>query len=420
MKIKRLVLTLTLMLALIPGLVRPAAALSETDIIKQLLACYCHYQEAAETDIARLLEQLAEVNPASADAWRKILEVWRWSVEELEVNWDVLPDGLPQDNSLCIIVMGFRLNDGGVMDPELLSRLEVALASAEKYPNAYILCTGGGTAPHNPYVTEAGQMAKWLEEQGIAPERIIVESRSISTEENAMYAYRILAEDYPQVTSIALVSSDYHLRRCHLLFNAGILLPEPDLPYTIVGDACFEAGYEGTQEGYFEETANLGRMLDIWTVNLPKPALSLLTGIRVSGVAEYNFGEALQLTVAADYDCGYSRDVTSRIEISGFDSELPGEQVVTVTYTENGVTITQDLSVTVATPPTTEAPTTQPETTAAPSLPPETIPEPVQPPARGGNTRLWGPVLGAAALGIGLLCLISRPRRGKYEKRRKS
>ena len=110
MKIKRLLLTLALAAALIPGLVRPAAALSETDVIKQLLAYYCHYQEAAETDIARLLEQLEAENPDSARAWREILEVWRWSVEDLEVNWDVLPDGLPQDDSLCIVNFADALN----------------------------------------------------------------------------------------------------------------------------------------------------------------------------------------------------------------------------------------------------------------------------------------------------------------------
>ena len=417
MKIQRLIIILALVPALFFFLVRPAAATMETDIVKKILAYYCHYQEAAETDIARLLEKLEEINPESAEAWRQILESWRMVVEDLEVNWDVLPDGLPQDDSLCIIVMGFRLNDGGSMSSELLSRLEVALESAQKYPHAYILCTGGGTALSNSYVTEAGQMAKWLEQQGIDPERIIVESRSLSTEENAMFAYRILEKDYPQVTSIALISSDYHLRRCHLLFRAGILLPDPDLNYTIVGDACFDAGSEGAQEGYFEETANLGRMLDIWTVNPSKPTLSTLTGIQVSGVTEYGYGEELNLSVTAQYDNGYSRDPSSGIEISGFDPTLPGAQTLTVTYRENGVTMTQDISVTVSAPPTTEPSTVPPETTA-PSLPPETQPEATPSPARGGNWRILIPVFGAAILGIGLLCLISRPKRGKYERKR--
>ena len=59
---------------------------------------------------------------------------------------------------------------------ELADRLNVALASAEKYPNAYILCTGGGTASKNAKVTEAGQMAQWLTDRGISQERIITET----------------------------------------------------------------------------------------------------------------------------------------------------------------------------------------------------------------------------------------------------
>ena len=421
MKIKRLLLTLALAAALIPSLVRPAAALSETDIIKQLLAYYCHYQEAAETDIVRLLEQLETLNPASARAWKQILDTWYWAAEELEGTLGVLPDGLPQDDSLCILVMGFQLTYGGDMEPELLQRLEVALASSEKYPNAYILCTGGGTAPYNPYVTEAGQMAQWLEERGVAPERIIVENRSVSTEENVLFSYEILARDYPQVRSLALISSDYHLRRCHLLFQAGILLPEPDLPYEIVGNACFDAGYEGKQEGYQKETANLGVLLNIYTMDLPKPPLSVLTGIQASGDTEYIAGEALCLTVTAQYGNGYSREVTKSVEITGFAPDLPGEQTITVIYTENGVTMTQEIEITVTPPPTTEpiaaSPTTAPETAAPTTLPRETVPQPEDIPSEPKFPAI-PLILGASALGIGLLCLVSRPKRGKYERKR--
>ncbi len=421
---KRLVLVLVLLLALSPVFSRPVAASGETDIVKKILAYYCYHQEAAKTDITRLLEQLEEINPESARAWEEILETWRWAAEDMEGNLDVLPDGLPQDDSLCILVMGFQLTYGGNMEPELLQRLEVALASAEKYPNAYILCTGGGTAPYNPYVTEAGQMAQWLKEQGIAPERIIVENRSVSTEENVLYSYEILSQDYPQIRSLALISSDYHLRRCYLLFQAGILLPEPDLPYTIVSNACFDAGYDGKQEGYLKETANLGVLLDIYTMDLPKPTLSVLTGIQVSGVTQYTAGDTLQLTVMADYNCSYSRDITSQVEISGFDANQTGEQMLTVTYTENNVTMTGTISITVSplptTQPTTEAPTSQPETTAPTTPPAETAPPTEEPSPEPEESPVLLLTLAAAALGIGLLALICRPRRGKYEKRRKA
>lgn len=52
---------------------------------------------------------------------------------------DVLPDGLPDTDELCIVVLGFQLNPDGSMRDELINRLNVALRSAEKYPNAYIV-----------------------------------------------------------------------------------------------------------------------------------------------------------------------------------------------------------------------------------------------------------------------------------------
>ena len=214
MKIKRFIVMLCLCAALTAQMVLPASATGVTDIIRQLLTYYSHHQENAETDILRLLEQM-HLDPEQAHDWELIMASWQNACTELTLNPGVLPHGLPEDDSLCIVVMGFALNPGGSMRPELLGRLEATLASAKQYPNAFVLCTGGGTASANPGVTEAGQMAEWLAEQGIAPERIIVENRSHSTEQNAAYSIEILQSDYPQVTSLALVSSDYHLRRCH-------------------------------------------------------------------------------------------------------------------------------------------------------------------------------------------------------------
>ena len=40
---------------------------------------------------------------------------WAYVSEELVVDSAVLPDGLPQDNSLCIAVMGYQLLPDGSM-----------------------------------------------------------------------------------------------------------------------------------------------------------------------------------------------------------------------------------------------------------------------------------------------------------------
>lgn len=419
MKSKRPILFLLVLLLIFPMFCRPASAATEKDILRQILTFYGHHQEAAETDIQCLLQQLEQMNPDAAEDWRQILDKWRWVVEEFEVTWDILPDGLPQDDSLCIIVMGFRLNYGGAMDEELIRRLEVALASAEKYPNAYIVCTGGGTSSSNPYATEAGQMAAWLQEQGISSERIIVENRSYSTEENVLNTYQILSRDYPQVKSLALVSSDYHLRRCQLLFTAGILLN--DMPYTIVADACFDAGHEGTHEGYLEEMKSLGKMVDLDLEYTKKPELTKLTGISVQGTTEYLSGEPLSLVLTAEYDNGFTRDVTQLAQITGFDTTIGGNQELLIRYAENGTTLESSFSVTVTPPPTT-APTTAP-----PTLPTVTVPAATQeaveiahssPPSHLLPTFLL--IFTLAILTLAALFLSSAFRHGKYEKRRKT
>ena len=60
-----------------------------------------------------------------------------WTSPELgdPLHYDVLPDGLPDTNEFCIVVLGFKLNDDGTMQDELIQRLTVALNSANKYKN---------------------------------------------------------------------------------------------------------------------------------------------------------------------------------------------------------------------------------------------------------------------------------------------
>ena len=61
-------------------------------------------------------------------------------------------------------------------------------------------------------------MARWLEKQGISKERIIEEPRAMSTTQNAIKSCKLLAADYPQVKSLALITSDYHIYQSCVLF----------------------------------------------------------------------------------------------------------------------------------------------------------------------------------------------------------
>ena len=194
------------------------------DIIEEMVVDYGNYGSEADDHIQSLLKELNSVDPDAADRWNRILTRWKAVNTDLQVNDGVLPDGLPDTDELCMVALGFQLNADGTMREELIERLGVVRASAEKYPNALIVCTGGGTAAENEAATEAGKMAEWLIENGIAAERIIVEDQSLTTAQNAIYTYNILSQGYPQVKQLAIVSSDYHIATGTLLFEAEAIL----------------------------------------------------------------------------------------------------------------------------------------------------------------------------------------------------
>lgn len=185
----------------------------------QLIQYYLHHQEAAADVIWDITRQMKEQDPKQGAAWEKIMFDWSWINSEMGIHEGVLPDGLPQDNSLCIVVMGFGLKPDGSIRPELADRLQVALTSARKYPNAYVLVTGGQTGAVDG-VTEAGQMAAWLQKQGLESSRIIQEKQSLSTTANAVNCYKLLTKSYPSVTKIAVITSDYHITQSCALFAA--------------------------------------------------------------------------------------------------------------------------------------------------------------------------------------------------------
>lgn len=207
-------LAVFLCLLCLPGLIRPAGA-AETEqgraITRDLISYYFHYRDLASKEIENQLQTLESLDPEQGRLWRQIMTDWAWVNEEMTVHTGILPDGLPEDDSLCIVVLGYGLEKNGDMKPELVDRLEVALKSAEKYPESYVLCTGGETA-NVPGITEAGQMGNWLLANGLSHNRLILETEALSTTANAQNSCRILWRDYPQVESIAIVSSDYHIR----------------------------------------------------------------------------------------------------------------------------------------------------------------------------------------------------------------
>ena len=220
------------------------------EIIEEMVVDYGSYGEAAYTRVDELLQELSGTDPSAGDKWSAIMDLWKDAAPTL--HYDVLPDGLTDTDALCIVVLGFQLEPDGTMREELIQRLETAKRSAEKYPNALIVCTGGGTAAENESATEADKMAEWLIENGVAPERVIAENRSLTTAQNAIYTFDILEKDYPQVKELAVVSSDYHIATGNLLFGAEAILRGSDI--TVVSNAAWKAP-SGTLSAMFQAGA---------------------------------------------------------------------------------------------------------------------------------------------------------------------
>lgn len=204
------------------------------DVWKAAFDTYEKKHNAAETveavmpQITAHSENETELN-ANLAAMESFFSYWDKANEKDFVNMGELTDDLPDDNSLCIVILGFSLSPSGEVKDELLCRLDAGIEAAEKYPNAYILVTGGGTALMAPSVKEADKMAEYLIEKGIDPSRIIVENESLSTSENAVYSERIIRNNYPEIRDIFIVTSDYHVPMACSIFNGWFIMMNSDL-----------------------------------------------------------------------------------------------------------------------------------------------------------------------------------------------
>lgn len=209
----RKILIACLCLCLLGGSVPAAQAAEETNP-QRLLGAYCANDSGK---IESCLDALEAESPAEGALWRRIMTDWARLNEAGFEDHRVLPDDLPQDDSLCIVAFGYGLGGDGSIQPELEDRLYVALNAARQYPNAYVAVTGGQTS-EVAGVAEGGQMAAWLRAQDVAESRLIVEDQALNTTQNAANTYKLLTSAYPQVKTLAVVTSDYHVA-C-----AGVLL----------------------------------------------------------------------------------------------------------------------------------------------------------------------------------------------------
>jgi uncharacterized SAM-binding protein YcdF (DUF218 family) len=112
------------------------------------------------------------------------------------------------------------LNDAG-------DRFAALTALARRYPAARLVFSGGSGDPFDQARGEAETVPGFLAEQGIDPARLIVESRSRNTWENARFSVDMLRPDPGQ--HWLLVTSAYHMPRAVGCFRTagGRVTPYP-------------------------------------------------------------------------------------------------------------------------------------------------------------------------------------------------
>ena len=306
----------------------------------QLIKYYETHQESAQTDIERVLDEMEAIDPGYAEVWDGIMDYWTVVNTPGFANEDKVPEGLPTDDSLCIVILGFALNSDGTMKPELIGRLQAGLNVANQYPNAYVCVTGGGTASGNKDVTEGGLMGDWLLENGLAPERLIRETRASDTVGNARYTYDILATTYPTVDKVVIVTSDYHIPRGSILYQSKFLT-EAYLTGGREIKVIDNSGNETGSNGYENLSLQVSGVASITGVSKASsvPALAVLESFEARLVSPLSRSTEFKVEVEATYNNGYKRDVTPYATISEIDPALGTNQVINVSYEENGIAL---------------------------------------------------------------------------------
>lgn len=114
------------------------------------------------------------------------------------------------DKADVFIVFGCKTN-GYTPSKLLYFRLEKAFELLTENPEAYAVLSGGQGDDES--VSEAESMRAYLCAKGVSEDRLILEDRSTSTEENIRFSMEIIESKGIKRGSIAAVSSDYHIKR---------------------------------------------------------------------------------------------------------------------------------------------------------------------------------------------------------------
>ena len=162
-----------------------------------------------------LLDRLESKKPKPAKVLRVVLTVLLvcgfalFAVAETTVMRAAHTDSDPE--APYCIVLGAKVN-GETPTLSLEERLIAAKDYLEKYPQAKAVLSGG--QGNGEKISEAECMRRYLAARDVLADRLLLEDRSTTTEENLANSFaKIKADGGDPTGRVAIVSSEYHLCR---------------------------------------------------------------------------------------------------------------------------------------------------------------------------------------------------------------
>ncbi len=121
---------------------------------------------------------------------------------------------LPTLAATNIVVLGGILNADLSLNEWTKARVDTAYDLYQEDPTRTIILSGKGPRAH----TEAQTMRDYLLEKGVPSENIVLEEKSMSTIQNALYTFELL-DKTTVPTDIILVTNHFHMNRSLAWFN---------------------------------------------------------------------------------------------------------------------------------------------------------------------------------------------------------
>ena len=118
-----------------------------------------------------------------------------------------------------VLILGCRIRPDGTLYPLIRARVDRAIAFVKRQEAATgkraVLIPSGGKGADEPE-SEAAAMARYIREQGIGDDQLLVEDRSKTTLENLRFS-RSLIEERTEDAKVAFSTSSYHVYRGGIL-----------------------------------------------------------------------------------------------------------------------------------------------------------------------------------------------------------